>query len=790
MIKSMPELQQEFLKRARAVGLKVDCGSDGTFQSEVAVIAEAPGPREVQLKTPLVGGSGAFLWTALRKHGLHRTGFYITNVVKRQLAMGGLDADKVQLPKAEYDHWVGLLKWELACLPNLRYVLLLGNFALDALCGRKGITKWRGSVLDFEMLSLATSQPRTYKAVIANNPAAVLREPKTEISFIMDVAKLPKVMSGKWKPYEIEGEVCYEYKHAKERIAYYSSSSRPISFDIETGGGETACIGLADDSHFGTCIPFRGIRGENYFSLDEESDLRMRLQKMFANTKLRFVAQNANFDMYWLWIKDKIRVHSAWFDTMLAHHCLYPSIPHDLGYLCTQYTTHPYYKDERAEWKDKGDIDLFWQYNVKDICITLAVQERLLEELKSQKLDEFFFTHIMKLQPNLVRMTVGGVLIDVEEKDKFRHDVQEEVARLLQEFHGAVAVATGDNTFKPNPSSTRDRAELYFNILRLVGRGTSTDAANRERMRQHPRTSNDAKEVLRLHDEWAKQFKFLSTYAESDIDEDNRMRCEWRQTGTQAAPGRLSSAQTLLGTGANLQNQPTKARRMFIADEGYVFIYFDLSQAEARYVAWDAEIVKWKEQFEKARLDGSYDCHRALASEMFNVPYDQVPTADEDAVGDKTIRFIAKRCRHGLNYRMAADRLAETTGLPLQRAHESYIMYHRLTPELRRWWATLEREVRGSRMLYNAFGRRLYIMERLTDESLESIVAFKPQSTIGDKVSQVIYQCHEDDEWDVKKERICLNVHDALVGLATKERAKKCLAIMKKWAETPLKENE
>jgi uracil-DNA glycosylase family 4 len=783
----MQELHQEFLKRARSINLKVDCAMDGTFSSQIAIVGEAPGPREVQLKVPLVGGSGGLLWSTLKKHSMHRSEFYITNVVKRQLALSGLEENsRVELPKVEVDHWVGMLRWELSCLPNLKYVLILGNMALTALLEKKGITKWRGSVVDFEMLSLADSQPRTYKAIVANNPAAVLREPKTEIAFLMDIAKLPKVISGKWSPYVIEGIVCYDYKSAIERIKYYSQTDNPISFDIETGGGETACIGLADHKHIGTCIPFRGIRGENYFSLDEEADIRLRLQSMFADKRRRFVAQNANFDMYWLWLKDKIRVHSTWFDTMLAHHCLYPGIPHDLGFLCTQYTTHPYYKDERAEWKDKGDINLFWQYNVKDICITLAVQERLLEELKKQKMDDFFFNHIMRLQPNLVRMTVGGVLIDGDEKEKFRSEVQETVADLLHRFHEKVVEATGDSEFRPNPNSVRDRSELYFNRLKLVGRGTSTDAANRERMRNHPRTSHDAKEILNLHDRWAKDYKFLSTYAESEIDVDGRMRCEWRQTGTQAAPGRLSSGQTLIGTGANLQNQPTKARRMFIADEGYVFIYFDLSQAEARYVAWEANIPKWKEQFERARLDGSYDCHRALASEMFRVPYEQVPTADEDDMGVKTIRYIAKRCRHGLNYRMAADKLAETTGLPLHRAHESYVVYHRLTPELRKWWATLEQEARSTRMLYNAFGRRLYIMERLTEEALESIVAFKPQSTIGDKVSKVIYQCHEDDKWDVRRERICLNVHDALVGLATKDRAKHCLSIMKKYAEEPI----
>ena len=42
---------------------------------------------------------------------------------------------------------------------------------------------------------------------------------------------------------------------------------------------------------------------------------------------------------------------------------------------------------------------------------------RLHRELKEQNLDEFFFNHVMRLQPHLVRMTVGGVKIDEERKD-------------------------------------------------------------------------------------------------------------------------------------------------------------------------------------------------------------------------------------------------------------------------------------------------------------------------------------------------------------------------------------
>lgn len=130
-------------------------------------------------------------------------------------------------------------------------------------------------------------------------------------------------------------------------------------------------------------------------------------------------------------------------------------------------------------------------------------------------------------------------------------------------------------------------------------------------------------------------------------------------------------------------------------------------------------------------------------------------------------------------------RLAETTGLSLRDAEDAYRRYHRLTPELRKWWQDLEQTVVRDKMLFNAYGRRLVIIERITDEALESIVAFKPQSTIGDKVSRVIYLCEEDDRWP-DYARIILNIHDALVAVAPLDKLMTCGAIMKEHAEEPL----
>src|SRR5690606_34435564 len=129
----------------------------------------------------------------------------------------------------------------------------------------------------------------------------------------------------------------------------------------------------------------------------------------------------------WLWFIDRLKVRPLWFDTMLAHHTLYPLMPHNLGFLTTQYTTHPFYKDEGKAWRDGGDIDSHWRYNVKDACIMLKCQQMMLKELQDQKLDEFFFNEVMPRQPELIGMTVGGVKIDQKLKEQIAGEMNVDV---------------------------------------------------------------------------------------------------------------------------------------------------------------------------------------------------------------------------------------------------------------------------------------------------------------------------------------------------------------------------
>lgn len=793
-ITTTEQMRHELAERIRIAQLEGQCLSDGAFHAELAVIAEAPGEREVETGRPLVGGSGSKLWEVLRRFRVTRTDCYITNVSKRQVSLG--NDKRHPINRHELESWYSLLQWELSQLPNLRVVLILGNLALQAIVGRSGITDWRGSVIDVEL-----PNGRTVKCVCTFNPAMVLRDPRTEVSFKLDCSKLRRVLDNDYRIIPVVSHINPTCKEALEFMQDIGHSTEPVAYDVEIINQETACVGFANNSNEGMCIAFRNLT-DNMYTSTEERLIRRQMQSLLSAQHVKRIAQNGMFDASWLSFKDRIVAGPNYFDTMLAHHTLYPLLPHNLGFITTQYTTRPFYKNEKSEWREGGDINAFWHYNVQDCCNTWAAHVNMLGELKQQGLDKFFFDHVMRLQPHLVRMTVGGVLIDTELKDGLTTQLQSDLSKLLEDFHDAVREATGKVLYTPNPLSPKDMSQLLFSELRLVGRGASTDKTNRDHMYAHPATTEPKRKVIRSLNEYVTERKFYSTYATAGIDDDNRMRCTYQQTGVQSAPGRLSSTGMLWGHsegkefinhGGNLQNQPDRAHEMFIADEGYGFGYFDMSQAEARVVGWLANITTWIEQFERARIDGIYDAHRALAADMFGVPYDDVPAFDRYAstqghpppIGvaefTPTIRYIAKRCRHGLNYRMGPDRLSVTTGLPLLEATNAYRIYHRRTPELQQWWQDVEQEVRDTGMLFNALGRRWLLMERITNEALESIIAFKPQSTVGDWVSRVIYMSHDDPRWP-SSARMALTVHDALICLAPLHLVEHCVSIALKYA--------
>lgn len=770
-------LSEHLATRARDMGLRYQCGPDGDINAEYAIIGEGPGQQEVNAELPFVGASGKLLWNCLRPYGLLRTNFYVTNVCKRQISLAANTRHPVATD--EWIKWKHLLQWELDQLPNLRYIICMGNAGLDALFGQTGVQKFRGSVFKYK------DKP----TLVTFNPAAVIRDPKQEIVFLMDIRRFNNVRNKDFEEYHITKHINPSFSDAREWIASMRNSVRDVSWDIETISMETACHGLADSGHEAMCINFRD-RTRNRYTADEELVLLHDLQGMFDAKKV--IAQNGNFDAHWCGYKDLLNARIG-FDTMLAHHTLYPLLPHSLGFLTTQYTTHPFYKDDGKEWREGGDIDTFWQYNATDAAITWEVARLLKEELQEQKLDTFFYDHVMRLDPHLVRSTVDGMAVDVSVKNEIAAGMAVDVKKIEDEFHAMVqAELNVSDSYRPNIRSNPQMKYLFLERLKCKSTTGSVDKPSREKMIEDLRTSQSVKDIIIKYDEYQREAKFYSTYADMKVDPDDRFRPVWKQQGVTKAPGRLSSSGNLWGTASNAQNQPTRAQKFYTSDDNTVVIYIDGSQAEARVVAYLADIDKWKADFERARLNpGSFDAHCALASDMYKIDYSQVPTVDWEidprtGLEVPTIRYKAKRCRHGLNYRMQYPRLAESAKLSLFEAKKSFIIYHATNPEIKLWWAELERIVKRTRELWTPYGRRFRVIQRIDEDALESIVAFTPQSTIGDHVKRVWYKSVEDDDWDNSRMRMKLNVHDALIGIAKPDHAKTALRIMKKHMENPI----
>ena len=75
---------------------------------------------------------------------------------------------------------------------ELHYVIALGNYALEALVGITGITDKRGSVFPLDL------DGRRVQVLCTFNPAHVMREPRMEVVFRMDLNKLTRLREGKF----------------------------------------------------------------------------------------------------------------------------------------------------------------------------------------------------------------------------------------------------------------------------------------------------------------------------------------------------------------------------------------------------------------------------------------------------------------------------------------------------------------------------------------------------------------------------------------------------------------
>ncbi len=107
---------------------------DGSIDSVILLIGEAPGAEEALQGRPFVGKAGAQLTELMALMHIERTAIYITNVVKYRPVVRSAKSVRNRTPgKREVDAALPLLQQEIVTL-RPQWIVTLGNTPLHAVC--------------------------------------------------------------------------------------------------------------------------------------------------------------------------------------------------------------------------------------------------------------------------------------------------------------------------------------------------------------------------------------------------------------------------------------------------------------------------------------------------------------------------------------------------------------------------------------------------------------------------------------------------------------------------------
>jgi len=743
--------------------------SYGPRNAKIAIVGEAPGSDEVRLGRPFVGASGRFLRVMLSDSGIDMSACRILNVMQvqpRNNDFGEFYYDKHRNePRPELIAGWRRLEAELLELkPNL--TIALGAEALFALTRKRGIKKWRGSVLS----------TKVGKVISTLHPAALLRGTKTRTYSRVEETRggtggygdrpivqidlsraATEQLSGTHHTQSLSVRVSPTHGEVLEWLRTHKDCER-CAFDTETLGRRIRCLGFATDATSAFCIPFIRVNAPqessqkdktirlvtpqadnpNYWTVEQEVQIIREVQSFFSSEKTKFIAQNVSFDAPLLELNFGLRIRNFWFDTMHAHHLAYPELPKSLDFLTSVYTKIGYYADY-----DSTDDRSTWIYNGHDCIATYQCVDPILLELKQLGLDSFYFHHIHPLVKTMATIQGQGVLIDVENRKKIAGPIREELEGFRKKFKDDYGLEFKKQVSVKQVKETLGR--LGIPVPKRTYRGETTETTDEKAIQALMLKHEDEPFFQLLLDQREKQ-KFYGTYVTAKLDKDGRMRTSYDVSGT--LTGRLASSKTLWGTGGNLQNiVKSSFRRVFVASPGHVLIHADLSQAEKRLVDWFSRNTPMINRY---LTDPNFDVHRAKASEIYGVPESEVTPLQ---------RNRAKACNHSGNYGIGWKQFAYIAKIPGDEA-KVLLEKHQSCPYLQMWWQDIQEQLKRNRTLTNPFGRKRTFFGRLEQETFRQAYDWGPQSTVGDIINRACY-CVE-AAIPIGMGQIILQVHDEI----------------------------
>ena len=385
--------------------------------------------------------------------------------------------------------------------------------------------------------------------------------------------------------------------------------------------------------------------------------------------------------------------------------------------------------------------------------VPYKIKSVLREKLKETGMESLYDEMELPCLYALYEMEKNGIRVDGEALNQYGKNLRTRIEELTAEIH-----AMAGEEF--NINSPKKLGEILFEKLGLKNgkktkTGYSTSAEVLEKLKNaHP--------IIPKILEYRQLTKLNSTYAEGlagYIRADGRIHGKFHQTVT--VTGRISSADP------NLQNIPTRMplgreiRKVFIPEEGSVFVDADYSQIELRVLAHmsgDAALI--------AAYQADEDIHAITASQVFDVPLDQV---------DSTLRRKAKAVNFGIVYGISSFGLGQDLDISRKEA-EGYIeKYFATYGKVKEFLDRTVEDAKKNGYTVTMFGRRRPIPELASSNFMtrsfgERAAMNAPvQGTAADIIKIAMVRVNRRLKEEHLQSKLVLQIHDELIIETKKE---------------------
>lgn len=529
---------------------------------------------------------------------------------------------------------------------------------------------------------------------------------------------------------------------------------KSVCFDTETTGMDPLLSELVG-------LSFAYNEGEAFYvPISENQETAQKqvniFKPFFENEHIEKSGQNIKFDILELRNYD-IKVKGPLFDTMVAHYLLNPELRHGMDYMAETYLNYKtIYIDELIGPKGKNqknmrDIDpsIVCDYASEDADITLKLKNILEKEIKKNNLNTLFYEIECPLIYVLSDMEWTGVRLDLEALN----DLSKLYTTDLQKIEKEIIEMAGVDF---NINSPKRTGEILFDKLKILDKPKKTKTG------QYKTGEEELKKIISKHPIIGKILeqrgvkKLLSTYIDAFPllinSKTGKIHTSFNQTV--AATGRLSS------TNPNLQNIPIRdergkeLRRVFIPDDGCLFVSSDYSQIELRIMAHLSGDENMIEAFNKG-----LDIHSATASKIFKISLENV---------DQDMRRKAKTANFGIIYGITPFGLSERLTISRTEAKDIIDEYFETFSGVKEYMGGSIEKAREHGYVKTLFGRKRYLPDISSRNATvrgfaeRNAINAPIQGSAADIIKVAMVRIFNRLEKDKMKSKMILQVHDEL----------------------------